>query len=98
MRSIAKAVTPRPPPARLEEVIATHPLEGGLRIGTALIPGLLEIFREEPKTTDRNIGQKLIAIAEMTIRRGGTDAGHPRRVGKGEAGRAFLGDQAERRL
>jgi hypothetical protein len=44
------------------------------------------------KTALGDRGQQFIAIAEMAIGRGGADAGHPRRVGKGEAGRAFLGD------
>ena len=34
----------------------------------------------------------------MPVGRGGADAGHPRGVGEGEAGRALFGDQAKRRL
>ncbi len=46
----------------------------------------------------RDVGEKLVAVAEMPVRRSRTDAGGTCGLGEGEAGRALLGDQIERRL
>lgn len=45
-----------------------------------------------------DIGDQRIAVAKMPIRRGRTDPGRARRIGKGEPARTFLGDQVERGL
>ena len=71
---------------------------GGDRVRTAVIPGLRQQRLELLETTLGDRGQQFVAVAEMPIGRGGTDAGHARGIGKGEAGRALLRDQPERRL
>src|SRR4029077_19483270 len=61
-----------------------------------LVPGARQRFFELMKAAQRHIGQKLVAIAEMPVRRGGTDTRPSRRLRKGEAGRPLLRDQFKR--
>ena len=50
------------------------------------------------EATQRHIGEQFVAIAEMPVRSGRTDAGKARRIGERKAGRAFFCNQVERRL
>ena len=80
------------------EVGATQRLEGAHRVGKAVVPGGGQHSGEALETAQRHFRQQRVGVAEMPVRRGGTDAGEPRRLGDGEAGRALLGDQRQRRL
>ncbi len=44
------------------------------------------------------LGKQFVTVAKMPVGRRRADAGHPRRIGKGEAGRALFRDQPERCL
>ena len=67
------------------EIGATEALEGSGGIGQAVLPGGLERGLEELETTPRHVGDELLAVAEMAVRRRRTDARGPRGLGKGEA-------------
>src|SRR5262249_45905311 len=72
-------------------------VKGGERIGTTVVPGARQRNLELLEAAPRDVGQKLVAIAEMPVRRGRAHARPTRPLGKGEAGRALLRDQLERR-
>ena len=48
------------------------------------------------EAAQRDVGEKLVAVAEMAIGRGRTDARPARRLGKGETRRPLLRDQFQR--
>src|SRR6202008_888013 len=69
--------------------------EGGDGVRVSVVPGLRQRLLELLEAALGDGGQQFVAVAEMAIGGRGTDAGHARRIGKGEARRAFLGDQVE---
>ena len=56
----------------------------------------VERGREQLEAAQRDIGHQFVAVAEMPIGRGRTDAGPARGLGKGEAGGTLLRDQFQR--
>ena len=78
------------------EVGAADILERRERVGTAVIPCVVQRRLEQLEAAARDIGKQRIAIAEMTVGRRRADPGRTRGVGKGEPGRPLLGDQVER--
>src|SRR5207247_142875 len=80
------------------EIGLAEAFEGADGIGTAVVPGLRQQRLELLKTALGDAGKQFLTVAKMPIGRRRTDAGHPRGVGEGESGRAFLRDQIERRL
>jgi len=84
--------------AREIEIGLTDALEGGDGVGTPVVPGFRQRRLELLEAALGDAGEQLVAVAEVTVRRGGADAGHARGIGKGKAGRALLPDQVERGL
>ena len=78
------------------EIGAAEPLEGGERLRLAAIPGALQMRLEQFEPAPRDIGDQRLAVAEMAVGRCRADPGRARCVGKGEPGRPFLRDKAER--
>ena len=66
-------------------------------IGPAVVPGARQRRFELLEAAPRDIGQQLVAVAEMAVGRRRADAGPARGLGEGEARRALLGDQFQRR-
>ena len=80
------------------EIGLADPLERGDGVRTPVIPGLRQQRLELLEAALGDAGKQFVAVAKMPVRRGRADAGHARGIGKGEAGRAFFGNQPERRL
>ena len=78
------------------EIGFAQPVERGERVRAAVVPGPRQRRLELLEAAQRDAGQKLVAVAEMPIRRRRAHAGPARRFGKGEAGRPLLRDQFER--
>src|SRR5262249_53180934 len=72
-----------------------HVFKGLEDIGAAAAPRAFQRSLELLVTTPCDIGEKLVAIAEMPVRRCGAHPRPPRRLGKGKPGRALLRDQCE---
>ena len=56
-------------------------------------PGFRQCRLELFETTLRDVREQLVTVAKMPVGSSRADAGDARGVGKGETGRAFLGDQ-----
>ena len=67
-------------------------------VGAAVVPGARQRRLELLEAAQRDARHQLVAVAEMPIGRRRADAGQARRLGEGEAGRALLGDQLQRRV
>src|SRR5262249_10253187 len=80
------------------EIGLTDALERGEGIRTAVVPGAGQRRRELLEAALGDGGQQLVAVAKVPVWRRRADAGHARGVGEGEAGRALLPNQVERRL
>ena len=72
-----------------------HAVERGECIGTAIVEGARQRGFELLESAQRDIGQQIVAVAEVAIRRRRADAGPARGIGKGEAGGALLRNQFE---
>ena len=66
------------------------------RIGTAAVPGLPQGSLELLETAPRDIGQELVAVAEVPIRSCGAHAGPAGCLREGDPCRPFLRDQDQR--
>ncbi len=75
------------------EIGAAERVEGGERRGHAIVPGHVETRGEAIEPAAGDLGEQRLAVAEMAVGRGGTDAGKPRRLGQAEAGRPILLDE-----
>ena len=82
--------------AREGQIGPAGALERRHRVGPAAIPRGFQRGGELLEAAPRDVGEQLVAVAEMAVRRGRADAGPARRIGKGEPRRPFLGDQLER--
>ena len=76
--------------AREGEIGAADILERGEGIRAAVVPGAVEMRREQFETAARDIGDQRVAVAEMAIGCGRADPGRARRIGEGKPGRPFL--------
>ena len=74
------------------------PLDGGGRVGTAVVPRGGKLGGQAVEAPARQFGDKGAAVAEMAVRRGGTDPGRTGEFGEGKAAQTALGDQTQRRL
>src|SRR5262249_52864211 len=66
--------------------------------GAAVVPGTRQRLGELVEAAPRHVDQEIVAVAEMPVRRGRTDARPARGLGEREPGRPLAGDQVERRL
>src|SRR3546814_12017248 len=71
-------------------------LESREGLGIAVVPGMVQPFRELFEAAPRDVGEQRLAIAVMTIGCRRTDARPARRLGKGKTGRPLFGNQLER--
>ncbi len=84
--------------AREAEIGPANGFEGTHRIGAPAVPRASQQHGEPLEAAQRHFRQQRLGIAEVSIRRAGTDAGQTGRLRDGEAGGALLGDQHQRRL
>src|SRR5690606_21255345 len=73
-------------------------VEGGERRGPPLVPRFGKLPGEMLIARTRDLREQGLPVAEMTIGRGGADAGEPCGLGQGEPFRAALGDELARRF
>src|SRR5580700_8863241 len=82
--------------AREGEIGTADILEGDEGVGSAPVPGAVEALLEQFEAAARHIGEQCLAVAKMAVGSRRAYPGGARRVGEGEPGRSFLGNQVER--
>ena len=80
------------------QVGAAAALDGGGRVGPAVVPGGEQVLAQALETAARQFGQQCAAVAEVTVWRGWAHPGGACQLGEGEAAQAALGDEAACRL